>query len=945
MTQNVYPPMSEREVRNAAAARKAASEGMVLLKNRDGALPLDKARPIALFGNGAVRTVRGGTGSGDPFNGGLSGGGAVDVDLSPRYHINILPSMKAAGFEILTEEALLAYAEKYDAFRHQQKDFVMSVFRYPEEMLTGETAEALSQKTDTAVYVISRNSGEGNDRSLLKTVSMDGKEVTVGDYNLCETEKENLALLRRHFKKLVLVLNVPGPISGNDLEGCDPDAILVMGQAGQEGGDAVTDVLSGAVSPSGHLTVTWAADYADYPTAGNFLSDNDTAKYEEGVYVGYRYFSTFGKNAAYPFGYGLSYTDFALSEYQAELEEDALKVSVKVTNTGKTSGREVVQVYSGAPDSEMDMPEIELKGFAKTKVLAPGESETVSVLIPLRRLESYDEEKCAYILSKGDYRISVGVSAEAVTPVARVRIPETAVTSMVTENVLPLVQPLEEKAAPRGKEYPGWEDTPVLEATLLPETIDERSVYADGRVTTYTTDPEYKAVMPYEDVKLVEKKDYTLQDVRDGKVSFEEFVAQLTPEEVADLCVGTGWGTPDQREPVVGSSSESVPGAAGETTHALERMGVPFVVLADGPGGIRITQEYEATEASTGKKVTVYHYCTAWPVGTLLAQSFDPEVLETVGRCISDELSEMKIAILLGPGINIQRDPLCGRNFEYFSEDPLLAGKLAAAIVRGIEHNPGVGACIKHFAANNQETNRNGVDSVVGQRALREIYLKPFEIAVKDAQPASIMTSYNLITSQQTADSYDLCTNIARGEWNFGGLIMTDWNSGTAWMSMRAGNDMMMPGGPQRSANIVMAMKTLQPEFDERGMVRMDRMMPGLPLYAPAWNSFELSPTGEDTILAPLGKGHTAEEKDGKILVDGEPIYVRMNDLRLFFADPAHYNPFAGDVTSDVAKVVEGGKAILYRGRFEKEKRLCLGDVQRCAVHNLKIIANSVTMG
>ena len=932
----IYPPMSEREISGAAISREAATQGMVLLKNINGVLPLKGRGKIALFGNGAARTIRGGTGSGDPFNGGLSGGGDQDVDQSLRYHINILNAMETEGFEIVNREQQMAWARCYDLAKREMKDQVMSVFAFPEEPLTTEKLEEYAKETETAICVISRNSGEGNDRFMKKEVSIGDKKYEIGDYRLSAVEMDNLKKLRSAFSSLILVLNVPGSISVQDLEAACADAILLMGQAGA----AVTDILTGKATPSGKLTATWAKKYEDYPTAGNFLQDFNKAVYTEGIYVGYRYFDTFNVEPGYPFGYGLSYTTFALGNLEASLDEDTLVLGVTVENTGAFAGREVVQAYVSAPVSEMDMPEQELKGFQKTMLLAPGEKEDIKIRIPLRNLASYSENAGGYILSKGDYGVRIGTSSRDTKPVCKIRLEQTALIEQVLVE-LPLTETLEEKKGLTDrKDETIWKDVPVLLAVQIPETLDSRSAYSDEKVVTYATDTSYQPVMPYETVRYVEKKEWKLNDVASGRVSMEEFAAQLDAAQLADLCCGTGWGVQDENNPVIGASSESVPGAAGETTHALESYGVSSIVLADGPGGVRITQQFEATDLESGEKRQVYHYCTAWPVGTLLAQSFDPEILEQVGCGMAADMQAMRIDLLLGPGMNIQRDPMCGRNFEYFSEDPLISGKMASAMVRGLQSLPGGGGCIKHYAANNQETNRNAVDSVIGQRALREIYLEPYKIAIQESQPLSIMSSYNLINGVPTADSYDLCTDLARGEWGFEGLIMTDWNGGssTPWKSMHAGNDLIMPGGKGRAMNILQAVRTVMPEFDERGQVIMVQEVPFAPVFAARWNSFTVDPEGPDTVMAPLGEGHTAEMKDGEILVDGEKVYMQANDMKTFFNDPASFVPKICPANEEVAFILDDGRAIGYKGHLDKKPRLCLGDVQRCAVHNLRII-------
>lgn len=939
----VSPAMSPREIEGAKIARYAAAEGMVLLKNENHTLPLPAGLALAVYGNGAARTVRGGTGSGDPFNGGLSGGGDVNVNLSPRYHINILTAMED-DYAVVNAEELRQYAVEYDRARDAQTDHVMSVFAFPEQPLTEEMVKASRAQTDTALFIVSRNSGEGNDRAMTQTAKVDGKDCEIGDYQLSAVEKENLALLRKTFDKLVLVLNVAGPVSVADLNAAGADAILLMGQAGQEGGKAVCDILTGRVTPSGKLAATWAEKYEDYPASGVFLKDPIQAPYIEGIYVGYRYFDTFAKKPGYPFGYGLSYTTFSVGGYAAKLEDGVLTVSATVENTGSCAGKEVVQVYVSAPTGELDMPAKELKGFKKTRLLQPGESETVSVEIPVVNFASYSEKAGGYILSAGSYRVSAGNSSRETAAVCCVELPETKLTRKV-DVALPLAGPLDELTGwterPEGSV---WGKVPSLKLDKMPETVDGRSPYADESVTTYTTDPGYTAQVPYEKVQLVEKKDWKLRDVWEGKVPMEEFVAQLSTGQLADLCCGTGWGVADADHPVVGASSESVPGAAGETTHQMEdTFGIPSIVMADGPGGIRVTQQFEADNLETGEKTTVYHFCTAWPVGTLLAQSFDPEVLFKVGYGMAQDMQALQIALILGPGINIQRDPMCGRNFEYYSEDPLVAGKLAAAMINGIQSVPGCGGCIKHYAANNQELNRYMSNSIVGQRALREIYLETFKIAVEESQPWSIMTSYNLINNVPTADSYDLCTNLARGEWGFEGLIMTDWNGGssTPYISMHAGNDLIMPGGKARVMNIWQAAETVPPEFDARGQVAMEKELPFLPVAtATRWNSFTPCAGGTDTVTAALGEGHLAEVKDGKILVDGEPVYLKTATIPELMRDRST-PPLQQPLDETVGSVADGGKAIVYRGNYDRERKICRGDIQRCAMNNLKIIMKS----
>ena len=424
----VFPPMSERETNGAEISRHAAAEGMVLLKNDNAVLPLASGQTVALFGNGAARTVRGGTGSGDPFNGGLSAAGTQISTFLPaiisifwmRWRMNTLFSAVYCCVNMQSSMTVPAM---------HRKTMSCLFFAFPEQTLTEEMVQPYCGQTDTAVFVISRNSGEGNDRAMTQTVTIDGKTVEIGDYRLAETEKENLRLLRKQFGRLVVILNVAGPISVEDLNETEADAILLMGQAGQEGGKALMDILTGRVTPSGKLTATWAEKYQDYPTSDVFLKDPIQAPYPEGIYVGYRYFDTFDKQPGYPFGYGLSYTTFALDQYQAALDGETLTVSVRVTNTGNCSGKEVVQLYVSAPVTELDMPAKELRGFQKTGCLQPGEQQTVEISVSVRALASYSEQHGGYILSAGSYHVSVGTSSAIPSRFAACRYPKPAASA------------------------------------------------------------------------------------------------------------------------------------------------------------------------------------------------------------------------------------------------------------------------------------------------------------------------------------------------------------------------------------------------------------------------------------------------------------------------------------------------------------------------------------
>ena len=477
------------------------------------------------------------------------------------------------------------------------------------------------------------------------------------------------------------------------------------------------------------------------------------------------------------------------------------------------------------------------------------------------------------------------------------------------------------------------------------ECVENVSEYNDETVYTYTSDPDYTATQPYEQVvQVADKSDATLLDVYNGDVSIEEFVAKMSLEELATLNCGSGWGVANENTPVVGSSSDTIPGAAGETTvKYFDTHGIPSIVVADGPGGIRIKQEYEATDVTTGEKETYYQYCTAWPVSVLRGQTWNTELLEEVGRAFARELKEMGITVVLGPSLNIHRDPLCGRNFEYYSEDPLISGMMAGAETRGVQETPGIGACLKHYALNNQEASRNTSNSVASERTMREIYLKGFEIAVESSRPMTVMTSYNLINGVPAADNYDLCTNILRGEWDFEGMVMTDWNGGssTPRISMHAGNDMIMPGGPSRAQNIVGGASTIVPEFDENGQISLKENLNMMFTYQEAaWGEFTADAAGKDTAVAQLGDGYVATVDDnGNILVNDEVIYSKyvanIWGGTGYFTDP---------VTTAIASVSDDGKQIIYRGTYLDDNTICLGDVQKSAINNLKVIINSIAM-
>jgi len=813
------PGVSPREKRNGERSRALAPQGMVLLEN-NGALPLDgKPGKIALYGNGARRTIKGGTGSGD---------------VNSRETVNIERGLEDAGFEITTKdwldrddrkygEAMSAYFAKLkQAIMERGMSAIMDLFEnpfIPPAIAPVDDGDLRTEETDTAVFVIARNSGEGKDRNAVP-----------GEYDLFPEEAESLRKVAAAYAKTIVILNVGAVIDMKTLKSIEGvDAILNMSQAGNYSGYALADVITGKQAPSGHLSSTWAVNYSDYPSAATFSHCNgnvDDEYYTEGIYVGYRYFDTFNVTPQYPFGYGLTYTAFGLECAGCTADEKEVRVSVKVTNTGSRPGRQVVQVYYSAPAGRLEKPWQELAGYAKTKELNPGESEIVTVCCETASMASYDPEKAAWILEPGTYYIRAGVHSRDSKVVLALELDAEAIT-VQAKNLLPLdceMKLLSAKGVTPWS-YSGEEDekasAPVIR--LSAAKIGTRRIeYSAQACEIPKTDKSWKI---------------TLDDVKSGKATLDELVSQLTPFEMATLCVGTARGNMlENSGPQIGASSTACPGAAGDTTSLLlEDRKVRNLILPDGPAGLRLTPHFKVD--GEGKIHTVgapfpgmemlmegqpepvfpegavdyYQYTTAIPIATLLAQTWDVDAVEEAGDIVGGEMEEFGSDLWLAPGMNIHRNPLCGRNFEYYSEDPLIAGRCAAADTRGVQKHRSAGTTIKHFAFNNQEDNRNHVNSHVDERAIREIYLKGFEICIREAHPFSIMTSYNLINGEHTANSYDLVTAFARDEWGFDGIVMTDWGTtgemlgpegavqykyGNSFASgcVKAGNDLTMPG-------------------------------------------------------------------------------------------------------------------------------------------------------
>lgn len=783
-------PYSEEriyEIHNKQIVRVAATEGMVLLRNENDILPIPKGTAIALYGAGAAHTIKGGTGSGD---------------VNSRKTVSILEGLTNAGYQIVTKSWLDAYDAAYAKAREQWRDeiwekeakmrekdnsdfhFFFAYSEVPFVFPTGELPE--KENAEIAIYVLSRQAGEGKDRVN-----------NGGDFILSKQEEQMIDKICALYSHVVIVLNTGGMI---DLSFADQynniEGIVYMHQPGMEAGNALADLVCGNVVPSGKLTDSWPCSYSDYPNASVFSHNNgnvEKEKYVEGIYVGYRYFDTFNIPVRYCFGYGLSYTNFAIETMAVTLgtQEPEIGVKVKITNVGAHyTGREVVQLYVSCPQDKIDKEYRRLVGFYKTKPLAPGESEEKTIRFAISAMASYHENRTAWLLEEGCYGIFVGNSLATSAFSASIQVEGDAVL-METEHICPLQEHLEE----------------------LKGNVDE----INARRNSWLKTVQEKLSLTIHNVEI-KKKDISYErNFCDFSEEVAAFVDKLEIDQLIELATGD---ISKAQGSNIGAAGNSVPGSAAETSGCAIKQGLAGIVLADGPAGLRLNKTYQAVDgkpmsmpfamaiedgfftrgAFDKKGETYYQYCTAIPVGTVLAQTWDIEIIKECGKAVAQEMDEFGVTLWLALGMNIHRNPLCGRNFEYYSEDPLLSGIMAAAMTEGVQSCKGCGTTIKHFACNNQEDNRMHSNSIVSERALREIYLKGFEIAVTKSQPMAIMTSYNLINGVHAANSYDLCTKAARNEWGYQGLIMTDWTTThngpecTASGCMRAGNDIVMPG-------------------------------------------------------------------------------------------------------------------------------------------------------
>ena len=780
--------LNDHEIKHLEYIYSHMGECIVLLKKNND-FPLKQAGDIALYGSGARHTVKGGTGSGE---------------VNSRFFINCEQGLRNRGFNVLTKSWLDGYDEvkkkmrenfirmiKKNARKNRKSVIAESMGKV---MLESDYQLPLEKECDIAVYVLSRLSGEGNDR-----------EAKRGDFLLSETEKKDLYVLHQKYEKLLLVVNAGGPVDLSEVDFIDN--ILVLSQLGVETGNVLADFLLGKIYPSGKLATTWDA-YDNYCHVGDFACKDDT-RYKEGIYVGYRYFDSIGRVASYPFGYGLSFADFICTCKHVSVDKNIIKLDVEVRNTSSEYyGKETVQVYVSKPQGRLDKPYQDLTAFKKSSEIKPLGCETVHIEFDFLELTSYDVELESYIIEKGDYIVRVGNSCVDTSQVATLHLKEDFIKRKV-KNCLGEVDFTDYK--PERKELTIDNDIPKF-------TID---------LSGFETE-----IIDYD------KSDIICDGLND-----------CDDEKLALLNVGA-FNPKGGLVSIIGSAGKTVAGAAGESSNILSDKGLRSIVMADGPAGLRLSKHYyidkkgvHGLDSVIPESVMEYlprfvksiigftkrkprsvelfeQACTAIPIGTAIAQSFNVDFVEKLGDIIGSEMELFNVDLWLAPALNIHRNVLCGRNFEYFSEDPLLSGKLSAAMTKGVQAHVNKGVTIKHYAANNQETNRYGNNSMVSERAMREIYLKGFEICIKEANPYAIMSSYNLLNGIHTSEHCGLCIDVLRREFGFDNILMTDWIVGIDFLTKgnkyaqpdaarvaRASHSLFMPGSKKDFKEIIQGLK------------------------------------------------------------------------------------------------------------------------------------------
>ena len=792
-------------------ARKIAEESIVLLKNADHILPLKEKKEITFFGRTQIGTLYSGNGSGGAN---IAGCGTILEEcekrgIKPESLLKEFYEYKASA-EQVTEEDEFDWTKVSEMVNSGIMYEIFGKYKAPlDEYDVPETLIfQAAEKTDTAIFVIGRNSGgEECDRHLPE------------DYYLTRSEESLLKDICTHFANVVIVLNVNGLIDLSWMKKyANIKSLLFIGIPGEEGASALAGILTGEINPSGKLAVTIAEHYEDYPSADHFSWDKEHLEnildyesyglsseengstgftkspvtvYWEDIYTGYRYFDTFGKQVLYPFGYGLSYTAFAISDALVKKQNGGILVTADVKNIGEMSGKEVIQIYLSKvyPAEGVERPYQELKGFEKTSDLAPGEKEQVKIWIPWRELAVYDEERAAWVIESGDYLLKMGNSSRDTFVKGLICVEKTILAEQCT-NCLNITE------CNNGKiEFLTQKENDAEMASVL--NITEQNKDVSGQNIIFVTPEDVHDV---QENRKCGKETISKAETTVSEREKERNLAELSIKELAALCVGYGPGTPfaavgDRSDPSTIFDDEGKPmttnshptGYPGYVSPAIEEKGIKSVFYKDGPAGIG---------------------GVAWPTEMLIACSFDKKLWQMFGDAVGKECEEQQVNVWLAPAVNLHRNPLCGRNFEYFSEDPYLTGVCACEITKGVQNSRPVIVCPKHFAANEQETFRRGnagknvdaVDSILTERALREQYLKPFEMLVKDAGIACIMTSFNKINGSFSGGSHDLCTHILREEWGFEGAVVTDWGDMDMVVdgadAVAAGNDIVMPGGP-----------------------------------------------------------------------------------------------------------------------------------------------------
>lgn len=781
--------LNDYEVAHSELIRNNSAECTLFLK-RNSDFPLAGPCEVALYGSGARQTVKGGTGSGE---------------VNSRYSFSVEAGLLEAGFTVTTSDWLDEYdrihVQAHDEFVAQvKKDALkkhkLAVFEGMGKIVPEpDYALPLKGAGEVGIYVLARISGEGNDRTPTK-----------GDVMLTPTEIRDILAANAMYDKFMLVLNVGGPVDLTPV--ASVENILLLSQLGVETGHIFADILLGKSNPTGKLTTTWAK-WEDYPQIGDFGDRNET-RYREGIYVGYRYFTSVDKKPAFPFGFGLSYTEFEIGATEVTVAEDEVQLITSVKNTGKFVGKEVVQVYITTPTGLLDHPKKELASFAKSVSLEPAQEASVESKFRLRDMASYDAKNHRWFLEKGEYLVWAGNSSEDCKPVCVLTSDE------VTVRVV-------------------------------------RNCFGEADFEDYA--PETEGVAS-PDVDTSELPRYAISGIPTEEVSYDVSepiayaVKELSDEQLCQLHIGE-YGEGSSLASVIGEASKHVAGAAGESTNKLADQDFPVLIMSDGPAGLRLCKDYvvDAEGIAHGVGETIpdfisdylpkplltlmklmagkdpegevqHQYCSAIPIGTAVAQSFNIDLIYRYGDIIGDEMERFNVDLWLAPALNIHRSILCGRNFEYYSEDPVISGKVAAAITNGVQSHKGRYVTIKHYAVNNQETNRYFSNSIVSERTLREIYLKGFGITMKESKPITVMTSYNLLNGQHTSERKDLIEDVLRAEFGFDGLVMTDWvvasmkkdskclyDVPVAWKVAEAGNEIFMPGSKANYKELLKGLK------------------------------------------------------------------------------------------------------------------------------------------